>query len=142
MFSFIRSRKIHWRIDRLATPVFLGFPCGSGPEESVCSVGDVGLIPGLQRSPGEGKGYPLQDSDLESSMDSAVDGGHTKSQTGLKRPRISIFKKFLLGSSTGGSRVIRRCGRSWRPGKHLFNFRYRWRFETDSVVGELVEKRG
>ena len=48
----------------------------------------------------------------------------------------------LPGSSPGGSRVIRRWGRSRRPGKNLFNYRYRGRLETDSVVGELVEKRG
>ena len=38
----------------------LGFPCGSGGKESTCNVGDLGLIPWLERSPGEGKGYPLQ----------------------------------------------------------------------------------
>ena len=37
-----------------------GFPCGSAGKESTCSAGDLGLIPGLGRSPGEGKGYPLQ----------------------------------------------------------------------------------
>ena len=36
----------------------LGFPCGSAGKESACNAGDVGLIPGLGRSPGEGKGYP------------------------------------------------------------------------------------
>ena len=48
----------------------------------------------------------------------------------------------VLGSSPCGSRVIWRWGRSRRPGKHLYNYRYRGRLETDSVVGELVEKRG
>ena len=52
----------------------LGFPCGSAGKESSCSVGDLGLIPGLGRSPGEGKGYPLQDSGLENSMDCIVHG--------------------------------------------------------------------
>ena len=47
-----------------------GFPCGSVGKESTCSVGDLGSIPGLGRSPGEGKGYPLQYSGLENSMDS------------------------------------------------------------------------
>ena len=37
----------------------LGFPGGSDGKESACSAGDLGLIPGLGRSPGEGKGYPL-----------------------------------------------------------------------------------
>ena len=51
--------KIHWRRDRLPTPVFLGFPCGSAGKESACNTGDLASIPGLGRSPGEGKGYPL-----------------------------------------------------------------------------------
>ena len=51
--------KICWRRDRLPTPVFLGFPCGSAGKESACNAGDLGSIPGLGRSPEEGKGYPL-----------------------------------------------------------------------------------
>ena len=47
----------------------LGFPCGSAGKESACNVGDLGLFPGLGRSPGEGKGYTLQYSGLENSMD-------------------------------------------------------------------------
>ena len=43
-------------------------------KESTCNMGDLGLIPGLGRSPGEGKGYPLQYSGLENSMDSIVMG--------------------------------------------------------------------
>ena len=42
-----------------------GFPGGSDGEESACSAGDLGLIPGLGRSPGEGYGNPLQYSLLE-----------------------------------------------------------------------------
>ena len=37
-----------------------GLPCGSAGKESACNVGDLGSIPGLGRSPGERKGYPLQ----------------------------------------------------------------------------------
>ena len=57
--------KIHWRRDRLPIPVFLGFPCGSAGKESTFNLGDLGSILGLGRSPGEGKGYPLQYSSLE-----------------------------------------------------------------------------
>ena len=53
-------RKIFWRRDRLPTPVFLGFPGGSAGKESARNAGDLGSIPGLGRSPGEGLGYPLQ----------------------------------------------------------------------------------
>ena len=47
---------------------------GSAGKESACDAGDLGLIPGLGRSPGEGKGYPLQYSGLENSMDCIVHG--------------------------------------------------------------------
>ena len=52
----IPVRKICWRRDRLPTPVFLGFLCGSTDKESTCNTGD----PGSGRSAGEGIGYPLQ----------------------------------------------------------------------------------
>ena len=53
----------------------MGFPGGSAGKESACSVGDLGSIPELGRSPGEGKRYPLQYSGLENSMDCIVHGG-------------------------------------------------------------------
>ena len=62
-----------------------GFPCGSAGKESACNAGDLGLIPGLGKSPGEGKGYSLQYSGLENSMDYIVHGV-TKS-----RIRLSNF---------------------------------------------------
>ena len=57
-------------------------PGGSAGKESACNVRELGLIPGLGRSPGEGKGYPLQNSGLQNSMDSIVHG-IAKSQTQL-----------------------------------------------------------
>ena len=74
------SGKIPWRTDQLPTPVFLGFPGGSAGTESACNEGDLGSIPGLGRSPRGGKGYPLQYSGLENSMDCIVHGV-TKSET-------------------------------------------------------------
>ena len=52
--------KTPWRRERLPTPVLLGFPGGSAGKESARNAGDLGSIPGLGRSPGGGKGYPLQ----------------------------------------------------------------------------------
>ena len=52
--------------------MFFDFPCGSAGKEYTCNVGDLGLIPGLGRSPGEGKGYLLQYSGLGNSMDCIV----------------------------------------------------------------------
>ena len=51
-----------------------GFPDNSVGKESACNVGDLGSIPGLGRSSGEGKGYPHQYSDLENSMDYTAHG--------------------------------------------------------------------
>ena len=53
----------------LLLQVFQGFPCGLAGKESACNTGDLGLIPGLGRSPGEGNCYPLQYSGLENPMD-------------------------------------------------------------------------
>jgi len=60
--------------------LYLYVPCGSAGKESTCNVEDLGSIPGLGRSPGEGKGYPLQYSGLENSMEYTVHGV-TKSRT-------------------------------------------------------------
>ena len=62
--------KICWRRDGLPTPVFLGFVGGSAGKEPAYNVGGLGSILGLGRSPREGKGYLLQYSGLENSMDS------------------------------------------------------------------------
>ena len=51
-----------------------GFPGSSAGKEATCNAGGLGLIPGLGGSPGEGKGYPLQYSGLENSMDCVVSG--------------------------------------------------------------------
>ena len=59
-----------------------GLPLWLSWETTACVAGDLGSIPGLGRSPGEGKGYPLQYSGLDISMDSIVHGA-AKSQTQL-----------------------------------------------------------
>ena len=56
------------------------FSCGSAGQEAAGNAGDLGSIPGLGRSPGEGKGCPIQYSGLEKSMDCIVHGV-TKSRT-------------------------------------------------------------
>ena len=65
---------------------FSGSPDSSGGKEFTCKAGDPGLISGSGRSSGEGKGYPLQYSGLENSMDCGV----TKSQTQLSDFHFSI----------------------------------------------------
>ena len=92
------------------------FPCGSAGKESTCNAGDLGLIPGLGRSAGEGKGYPLQYSGLENSMDYTV-CGVTKSWTQLSHFHFTllasicylVMSNFLIYSLPGGIGV----GAAW-----------------------------
>ena len=72
----------------------MGLPGDSDGKESACNAGDQGLITGLGRSPQEGKGYPLQYSGLENSMDCIVHGV-TKNQT-----RLSDFHFLSLSGNT------------------------------------------
>ena len=88
--------------DRLPTPVFLGFPCGSAGKESTCNAGDLGLIPGLGRSPGEGKGYLLQYSGLENSMGLYSPRGHKESGT-TERLALCLFVLWLSAFWEGDS---------------------------------------
>ena len=73
---------IAWRKFIAESSEGLVFPCGLAGKESACDMEDLGLIPGLGRSPGEGRGYPLQYSGLENAMDYIVHGV-TKSWTQL-----------------------------------------------------------
>ena len=72
-----------------------GFPCGSTGKESACNAGDLALIPGLGRSPGEGKGYPLQYSCLETSMEMRrlLDyGGYNAVEVYVSKPKSNCLK--------------------------------------------------
>ena len=86
----------------------LGFPCGSTGKESTSNGGDLGSVPGLGRSPGEGKGYSLQYSGLENSMDCIV---HEviKSWAGLSNFHFLLLHR-ITGSRTYGLQKL------WFPG--------------------------
>ena len=71
-----------------------GFPGGSAGKESACNVGDLGLIPGVERSPGKGKGYLFQYSGLENSMD-YIAHGVANSQTRLSNFHLHYTKTGL-----------------------------------------------
>ena len=75
---------------------FLDFPGGSAGKESACNAGDLGSILGLGISPAEGKGYPLQYSGLENSMDCIVHGV-AKSWTQVSDFHF-VIKKLILSS--------------------------------------------
>ena len=80
---------------------FLNSPAG---KESTCNVGDLGSIPGLGRSPGEGNGYPLQYSGLENCMDCIVHG-ITKSRTRMSNFHfIGSEQKHLIAIPVRGFR--------------------------------------
>ena len=65
----------------------MGFPGGLDGKESACNVGDLGLIPGWGRSPGEGNGYPLQHSCLENPM---VGGAWQSTVYGVTKRRTQL----------------------------------------------------
>ena len=77
-----------------------GLPCGSAGKESACNARNLGMIPGMGRSPGEGRRYPLQYSGLENSMDCIVHGGHKELETterlSLSLLNVYTFYFFLL----------------------------------------------
>ena len=79
----------------LAATFMFGFPRGSAGKESTCNAGDLGLIPGLGRFPGEGKGYSLQYSGLENSMECIV-RGVAKSQTLLSEFHFHFYVTLFL----------------------------------------------
>ena len=68
------SQLINRCLQLLAFMYGKGFPYGSAGKESACNAGDLGSIPGLERSLRGGNGYPLQYSGLENSMDCTVHG--------------------------------------------------------------------
>ena len=82
-FSFFFPIKVTHTHTHTHTHIYiLGFPCGSAGKETACNVGDQSSTPGLGKSPGDGKGYPLQYSGLENSVDCIVHRV-AKSWTGL-----------------------------------------------------------
>ena len=74
---------------------YWGFSSSSVGKESACNTGDLGSIPGLGRSPGEGKGYPLQDSGLENPRDCIVHG-MAKSQTQLSDFHFHVLINIVV----------------------------------------------
>ena len=82
--------KIPWERDKLPIPVLLGFPCDSAGKESTCNAGDLCLVPGPGRSPGEGKGYPLQYFGLENSMEKSM-GSKESDTTEWSSLSISLY---------------------------------------------------
>ena len=107
----------------------MGFPGGSAGKESACKARDLGSVPGLGRSPAEGKGYPLQYSGLENSMDCVVHGV-AKSQTWLSNFHFTSMKLIQIRcqkSSIDNLRWARnvewRVSQAWGRGEDLLKER-------------------
>ena len=98
------------------TQSIMGFPCGSASKESACNAGDLGSIPGLGRSPGEGNSDPLQYSGLENSVQTELYTVHGVAKS--RRPHVhfqSIMIKYrhlvsLEWIKSGGCKVCRLDG--------------------------------
>ena len=85
------------KIDIIIFRIKKGFPGSSAGKESACNAGDLGSIPGLGRSPGEGKGYPLQYACLENSMDGGA-WQATVHRVSKSRTQLSNFHFHFLFS--------------------------------------------
>ena len=130
----------------LPTPVFLGLPCGSADKESVGNAGDLSSIPGLGRSPLEGKSYPLQYSGLENSIDCIVHGV-AKSWTHLSDFHFRPGRQHLKCPWENCSKEVRGGARLYRGFETKFckkNKRKVFNFCNKSfakVLGSLNIKR-
>ena len=104
-------------------PAPQGFPGGSEGKESACNAGDLGLIPGLGRCPGEGKGCPLHYSCLENSMDRgawwATVRGVAKSLTRL-REHLQLDSK----TKTNKQKKITHFKNRQKTSKNIFPKQY------------------
>ena len=116
---FLGQEDIPWRRDRLPTPVFLDFPCSSAGKEPACDAGDLSSIPELGGSPGKGKGYPLQYSGLENSMDCIVHGVtelHMTERLSLSLVLVNrtwYSLNFMLRPKEEAPRLSYRLARRW-----------------------------
>ena len=90
---------IEVRLQIVPPSILLGFPGGSAGKESARNVADLGSIPGSGRSPGEKKGYPLQYSGLENSMDS-IEHEVAKSRRRLSKFHFQFQSEWMLNFSS------------------------------------------
>ena len=102
------------------------FPCGSAGTKCASNVGDLGSTPGLGRSPGEGKGYPLQYADLENSMDFIVHG------VAKSRTRLSNFHFHVASESLGRLSKLSHAWAHLRQGHQNLGYR------GTSILGKAI----
>ena len=140
----------HWLLFNMFLLSNIRFPGSSADKETICNAGDLGSIPGLGGSPGGGKGYPLQYSGLENSMDCMVHAG-AKSRTrqsdfhftcsGRTRTCLifsqnsitgkeSLFQKFVLASV----HTFIRCVYIWAC-MHWISYDIFWSLDESNRLG-------
>ena len=119
--------------------MLLGFLCGSAGKESTCSAGDLSSTPGLGRSPGEGKGYPLQYSCLENSMDCMV---HeiTNSQTRLSDFHFTSHNVAKINLNKGIVTLIELY--NWNEISKYFRMKVKVESVSHSLVSDSLQSHG
>ena len=115
VLGIVQARILEWVAISFSRGPSLGFPGDSAGKESTFSVGDLGSIPGLGRSPGKGKGYPLQYSGLENFMDCIVHRVAKKksSNTGLMKEWDIYYTAIIFMIFTNGWSKFK-----WEVGKN------------------------
>ena len=108
----------------------MGFPYGTAGKESACNVGDLGSIPGLGRSPGEGKGHPLQYSGLENSMNYTVHGV-AKSRTWLSSFHFQVVNMHQSVIEALNLITTLNLGFLWWSNNPTFNAHINWKTHWD-----------
>ena len=108
----------------------MGFPCASAGKEFSCNAGDLGLISGLGRSPGEGKGYPLQYSGLENSMNYTVHGV-AKSRTRLNNFHFQVVNMLQSVIEALSLITTLNLGFLWWSNNPTFNAHTNWKTRRD-----------
>ena len=131
----------------------LGFPDSSVGKEFTCNAGDLGSIPGLGRSPGEGKGYPLQYSGLENSKDCIVHGVSKSRKDWVTLTFTAWFSARSLGVGRKEPALLASSSLNWAPWGSCFWKQWdlstgpktRWREEelerTESPAGPQMDTR-
>ena len=107
--NYLHSIYIVYTMIDTVLDIIMGFPDSSAGKESPCNARDLGWIPGLGRSPGDGKAYPLQYFGLENSMDRIV-YGVAKSRTRLISFHFHIFILLHQVLVTAFGTFIASCG--------------------------------
>ena len=127
----VLGREDPGRTQRLPTPVLLGFPCDLLVKESARNAGDMGSIPGLGRSPGKGKDYPLQYSGLENSMNSI---GHRVAKSRIRLSHFHFSVRPHLPACNLPTTVLP-CHRRVRRTEPEVRLRWAWLLATTSFPG-------